>query len=98
MESPFPLWFGELFGVLEDQIYTCSIGTSNPRNTAIQQPSTSAVSTAFDEPTRTTKFGRAVKETTVWEQKSQPRRPRGPTLKVVALKPVRKIDGGSNIE
>jgi len=61
---------------------------------------TSAVSTASDEPspssappvmTRTTKSGRAVKETTVWEQESQPRRrPRGPTLEVVAPKPVRK--------
>jgi len=61
---------------------------------------TSAVSIASDEPslsfaspvmTRTTKSGRAVKETTVWKQESQPRRrPRGPTLEVVALKSVRK--------
>ena len=41
--------------------------------------------------TRTIKSGRAVKETTVWEQESQPRRrPRGSTLEVVAPKPVRK--------
>ena len=41
--------------------------------------------------TRTTKSGRAVRETAVWEQEYQPeRRPRGPTLKVVASKPVRK--------
>jgi len=61
---------------------------------------TFAVSIAFDEPsfsfvstvmTRTTKSGRAVKETIVWKQESQPRRrPRGSTLEIVAPKSVRK--------
>ena len=64
--------------------------------------STAAVSIAFDEPppsfapsvmTKTIKSGRAVKETTVWEQESQPRRRfRGSTLEVVAFKPARKSD------
>ncbi len=40
MERSFPLWFEELFEVLKDRIYTCSIETSNSKNTAIQQPST----------------------------------------------------------
>ncbi len=79
--------------------------TSKPRGRPkggknLTSTTTTTTTTTFNEPppssappvmTRTTKSGRAVKETTVWEQESQPRRrPRGPTLEVVAPKPVRK--------
>ncbi len=62
--------------------------TSTTTTTTFNEPPPSSAPPVM---TRTTKSGRAVKETIVWEQESQPRRrPRGPTLEVVAPKPVRK--------
>ena len=67
---------------------TSTTTTTTTTTTTFNEPSPSSASPVM---TRTTKSGRAVKETTVWKQKSQPRRrPRGSTLKVVAPKPVRK--------
>jgi len=65
-----------------------STTTTTTTTTTFNEPSLSSVPPVM---TRTTKSGRAVKETTVWEQEFQPRRRlRDPTLEVVASKPVRK--------
>ncbi len=97
LSSDPPLPFASSFVIMTFKFRDRPKGGKNLTSTTT---TTTTTTTTFNEPspsfappvmTRTTKSGRAVKETTVWKQESQPRRrPRGSTLEVVAPKSVRK--------
>jgi len=86
--------FASFFVIMTFKLRDRSKGSKNltsittTTTTTFNEPSLSFVSSVM---TRTIKSDRAVKKTTVWEQKSQSRRrSRESTLKVVASKPMRK--------
>ncbi len=97
LSSNLSLFFASLFVIMTFKFRDRSKGGKNLTSTTT---TTTTTTTTFNESslsfvssvmTRTTKSDRAVKKTTVWKQKFQPRRrPRDSTLKVVTSKSVRK--------
>ncbi len=94
LSSNLSLPFASFFVIMTFKFRDRSKGGKNLTSTTTITTTTfneSSFSFASSVMTRTTKSDHAVKETTVWKQKFQPRRRfRDSTLKVVTSKPVRK--------